>query len=31
MMKMERIDRVLQAMQERGLTQMIVCDPQSID
>ena len=30
-MELERIGRVLQAMKERGLTQMIVCDPQSID
>lgn len=30
-MEMERIGRVLQAMQDRGLAQMIVCDPQSID
>lgn len=30
-MEMERIDRVLQAMKAKGLTQMIVCDPQSID
>lgn len=30
-METERIDRVLQAMKAKGLTQMIVCDPQSID
>ena len=30
-MELERIGRVLQAMKERGLSQMIVCDPQSID
>lgn len=30
MMRMSRIDRVLQAMRERGLKQMIVSDPQSI-
>lgn len=27
----QRIRRVLEAMQARGLTQMILCDPQSID
>lgn len=27
----QRIQRVLEAMQARGLTQMILCDPQSID
>ena len=30
-METERIDRVRRAMAARGLTQMIVCDPQSID
>lgn len=30
-MEMKRIERVLQAMESKGLTQMIVCDPQSID
>ena len=30
-MEQERIQRVLQAMKERGLSQMIVCDPESVD
>ena len=30
-METERIDRVRRAMAARGLTQMIVCDPPSID
>lgn len=30
-MEMKRIERVLQAMESKGLTQMIVADPQSID
>lgn len=30
-MEMERIGRVLQAMEAQGLAQMVVCDPQSID
>ena len=30
-MEQKRIQRVLQAMKERGLSQMIVCDPESVD
>lgn len=30
-MEQERIQRVLQAMKQRGLSQMIVCDPESVD